>query len=171
MVAKPTILLIAFAAMWAGVGAAGAVRQPVAKAPVQPLPFSHPKHLSNSLECAQCHRMPDPGDEATFPPTAVCMSCHERVKSDSPAIQTLTEYHKNGKAVPWVRVYRLPEFVNFSHKTHVTTGRVDCQGCHGSVRELETMQKVKDTSMASCVECHKERSAPLGCTSVCHDSR
>lgn len=140
----------------------------VPPAPEQPLPYSHKRHLAMVPDCKMCHAMPAPGDAAALPATATCMACHTQVKTDSPAIQRLAEYHKTGEPVPWKRVYRLPDYVFFSHQTHVTKGVVTCEACHGPVQDMEVMQRVKDISMAACVECHKEKAAPTGCT-ACHD--
>src|SRR2546426_11267848 len=111
-------------AFWLALAAAA---QPTPKyipaAPVQPLPFSHKQHIATGLECKNCHEMPAPGDFATLPATAKCMSCHNEVKKESPAIQKLADYHKNGEAVPWKRVYRIPDYVFFSHKEHLNRAK------------------------------------------------
>ena len=36
-------------------------------APVQPIPYSHKKHLALGLDCKTCHRNPEPGKLMTFP--------------------------------------------------------------------------------------------------------
>jgi len=138
--------------------------------PAQPLPYSHKQHLSLGLECKNCHEMPEPGDFAGLPSTAICMGCHNQVKKDSPAIQRLAEYHRESKPVPWARVYRIPDYVFFSHKEHVTRGKANCETCHGPVRERDVMRKEKDTSMAACMDCHRTNNAPLTCD-YCHDQR
>ncbi len=139
----------------------------VPSAPVQPIPFSHRIHATRAkLECKFCHPMPDPGDFATIPETAVCMTCHRSEKKDSPAIQRLAESHNAGKPVPWRRVYRIPDYVYFSHKEHVARG-IGCEDCHGPVAQRDVLRKEKETSMAACMDCHRARSASLGCT-YCH---
>jgi hypothetical protein len=138
--------------------------------PEQPLPFSHKKHLALRLECKECHAMPSPGEQATFPPTAKCMSCHATIKTDSPAIQRLTGYDRNKEEIQWKRVYRVPDFVFFSHETHVVQANLACEDCHGNVRELEVMRKEKPTNMAACMDCHRSKDAPVACDS-CHAPR
>ena len=139
--------------------------------PEQPIPYNHKLHLAQGLECLTCHETAETADHATLPPTATCMRCHAKVKTDSPDVQKLAAFDGKKEDVPWRRVYRLPEYVYFSHKTHLASDKsVTCQTCHGNVREMTVMQKVKDTSMAACVECHKQRSAPVTCD-TCHEPR
>jgi hypothetical protein len=163
------------AALFLVISSIGAAQQPVPAyippPPEQPLPYSHRQHLAVGVTCATCHSMPPPGHAATLPATATCMSCHARVKTDSPAIQELAKAHAAGKPIPWKRVYKVPDFVSFSHKVHVTgAAALDCDVCHGPVREMDVMQRVKDISMPACVECHQQKQAPVRCD-TCHDPR
>jgi hypothetical protein len=146
--------------------AAGEYKPP--PAPEQPIPYSHKVHLAQGLQCVMCHETVETDDHATLPPTATCMGCHTNVKTDSPNIQKLKGYDDKNEAVPWRRVYRLPSFVYFSHKQHVTDAKVTCDVCHGNVPQLDAMQKVKDISMAACIDCHKSHSAPVNCD-TCHE--
>jgi hypothetical protein len=136
--------------------------------PVQPIPFSHRVHIATArLECKNCHPIPEPGAFATIPETAKCMSCHGTIKKDSPAVQKLAEFHNEGKPVPWRRVYRIPDYVDFSHKAHVAKG-VTCENCHGQVRESDALRKEKETTMAACMDCHRAREASVACN-YCHE--
>jgi len=136
--------------------------------PEQPIPYSHKTHLAQGLKCVDCHETAESDDHATLPATSTCMGCHSNVKTDSPHIQKLKEWDDKNETVPWRRVYRLPEFVYFSHKQHVTDAKVGCETCHGNVPQMEVMQKVRDISMAACIECHKSKSAPVNCD-TCHE--
>ena len=140
--------------------------------PDQPFPFSHRAHLALNVECRTCHALPNPGFTATLPPTDTCMRCHRRIRTDSPHIQRLTELHETGASIPWERVYELPEYVFFSHRTHLTSlrARATCDTCHGNVAELDVMAQVKDISMTACVDCHRDRRATQECD-TCHDPR
>ena len=164
------VFFLLAAPLVAGVFGAGLrAAQYVPPAPEQPIPYSHRQHLAMNLQCQLCHEMPEPGDQATLPPTKTCMVCHIQAKRDSPYIQQLAEANTKGDPIAWKRVYVLPDFIYaFSHKTHVTSGGVACETCHGPVREMERMQKVKDLSMATCIGCHQEKSAPTGCA-TCHE--
>jgi hypothetical protein len=133
------------------------------------MPYSHKKHIALGLKCQFCHIEPDPGELMTFPATEKCMSCHQSVDKDKPAIQKLTAFAKSDEPIPWVRVYRIPEWVDFSHKTHLDTG-AKCQTCHGQVAERDSLYKEVDLSMATCMECHRENGASVQCD-YCHDPR
>jgi hypothetical protein len=56
------------------------------------------------------------------------------------------------------------------HRACVVDATMTCETCHGNVRELTEMQKLKDTSMAACMACHTEMAAPTRCDS-CHESK
>ena len=151
-----------------GAAAAPAAEYKPPPPPEQPIPYSHKVHLAQGLQCVMCHETVETDDHATLPPTATCMGCHANVKTDSPHIQKLKEWDDKNEAVPWRRVYRLPTFVYFSHKQHVTDAKVTCDVCHGNVAQMDVMQKVKDISMAACIECHKAHSAQVNCD-TCHE--
>src|SRR5258708_2177528 len=57
--------------------------------PVQPVPYSHKKHLSLGLDCKDCHTNPEPGKLMSFPDTGKCLLCHAASAKDNPAIQKL----------------------------------------------------------------------------------
>ncbi len=131
-------------------------------APEQPIPFSHRAHVSKGIECKGCHPVPEPGDFATIPETRVCMGCHRTVKKETPAIQRLAALHEQNKPVEWRRVYRIPEYVFFSHKEHLAKGAA-CETCHGPVGERDVLRKEKDINMAACMDCHRSKQASLAC--------
>ena len=68
--------------------------------------------------------------------------------------------------VPWVRVYYVPDHVKFNHQPHIRAG-IDCAACHGEVKRYDRLMKV-DFKMAFCVDCHKQKNAPLDCWLACH---
>ena len=139
-------------------------------APVQPIPYSHKKHLALGLECRQCHVNPDAGELMTFPATAICMSCHQAIAVDKPAIQKLAAFAKAGTPVPWVRVYDTPEYVFWSHGAHLAA-KVDCAECHGKVADQDVMQQQTDVvTMLGCRRCHDARQVFTDCGD-CHEPR
>ncbi len=136
----------------------------------QPIPFNHRQHAALGVKCLDCHPVRKPGFAAGIPQEATCMGCHMTVKADSPAIRKLAEFHKAKKPVPWVKVYRVPDYVWFSHEVHHREAGLECESCHGPVAEREVIVREKSISMNSCIACHDERGASKECN-VCHDMR
>jgi hypothetical protein len=140
-------------------------------APEQPLPFSHRIHVGQAaIKCQDCHPIREPGFQAGLPREAACMGCHATVKKDSPAIEKLAALAKAKTAVPWKKIYSVPEYVWFSHEVHVKDAGLDCVTCHGPVAEREVLFKEKPTNMFSCMACHSKRGANNGCD-VCHNTQ
>jgi len=138
-------------------------------APAQPLPYSHKTHLALKIGCQFCHTNPDPGKLMTYPATATCMTCHQSVATDSPAIKKLAEYNSTHQAIPWVRVYRVLPGVKWGHRFHLAAG-LKCQNCHGPVQEMPAMfEKTSVTTMAVCISCHEKNYAKTVC-STCHSA-
>ena len=138
-----------------------------AAAPGQPIAFSHQKHIAEAkMACNDCHEPTRSGATLAMPQPTKCMLCHAAIATDKPDIKRLADMAKNEENVPWVRVYRVPSFVTFSHKTHTTAG-AQCQDCHGAVAGMEAVAKVKDLSMGGCIACHTQKAAPTTCD-TCH---
>lgn len=136
----------------------------------QPVPFSHKTHVgAASLKCLECHAIEAPGDYAGFPAESKCMACHVAIKAASPHIRKVAEARQSGQPLPWKRVYRLKEFVYFSHEIHVRKAKTECATCHGEVAERDVLHQEKSISMYACMRCHDERKAPNDCTR-CHDT-
>lgn len=132
----------------------------------QPVAFSHRQHAEAQLKCADCHATAATADAAGMPATAKCMACHRAIQADSPEIQKLAAFHRKDGKAPWVRVYRVRDFVFFSHTNHLKAG-AECQTCHGPVATRDVLLKEVSTNMAACVNCHRERKASTDC-SLCH---
>ena len=191
----------------AGVGALGAVllavlvflalstwsRQPaVAQASVQPINFPHNVHVQTyKIDCQYCHADARRSEYAGLPSVTRCMGCHKITAADKPEIKKLAEYAGKGEPVPWVRIFKVPEFTYFPHKPHVRAG-VRCQTCHGPVETMTTVggrtgpRLVNDLlnlagmrpaapplTMGWCIDCHRDQNAtrgtnaPLDCV-TCH---
>lgn len=159
---KPFVALMLFAAALAfGQEPAG---------PEQPIPYSHKLHAGTlKLQCKMCHPNPDPGEIMTLPKAATCMQCHSSVKTDSPAIQKLAAFAKNGREPRWVRIYQIPAYVFFNHRAHVQSGST-CADCHGQVATRDRLFKETDISMGACMNCHRSHKASIDCQ-FCHEER
>lgn len=136
--------------------------------PEQPIPFDHKLHVGLGTKCRDCHQIKEPGFLAGYPVAATCMACHTAVKPDSPHIQKLAEAEKANTPVEWVKVYKVPDYVWFSHQSHAVEAEVACETCHGPVGERQMVFKEKPTSMVSCMDCHAQHGAPNDCD-LCHN--
>lgn len=135
---------------------------------IQPLPFSHRSHAQIGLNCATCHSMEGRGGSAGFPSPTLCLTCHRGGKGETSPVEGLLEgYEQRGEAVPWVRVYKIPDFVFFNHKEHLASGAT-CTTCHGAVEMRDRLRQEVPTSMAHCMDCHKSQGASVACH-FCHE--
>lgn len=147
--------------------------------PVQPIAYSHRLHAGElQIPCLYCHSAAESSRHAGIPAANVCMNCHKFVTTTlgalraedeaaqkesrlprrlvSPEIQKIYDaLGPDGKPIAWVRIHRLPDFVYFDHRAHVTA-RVDCQRCHGQVTSMERLRQAETLSMGWCVNCHRE---------------
>lgn len=139
-------------------------------APAQPIPFSHKVHTAQQIKCADCHPIRDPGFQAGYPKESACMACHATVKTESPAIRKLAEYAKTRQPIPWVKIYKIPDFVWFSHASHAQEAKIACADCHGPVASRDVLAKERPTDMASCMDCHSRRAVSNACD-FCHSMR
>jgi hypothetical protein len=89
----------------------------------------------------------------TIAAPSVCMQCHSAIKTDSPAIQKLAQYAAENKPVPWVRIYEIPAYVDFSHRAHLAAKNT-CEDCHGKVAERDALYREVNLNMGTCMDCH-----------------
>jgi hypothetical protein len=135
-------------------------------APAQPIKFSHAVHAGqNKTDCNYCHYTAKISKTAGIPPGSVCLNCHFLVRngtrSGATEIAKVLKALDDKKPVQWVRIYRLPDFVFFSHEQHVSAGGITCDACHGNVKEMNRIYQVPDLSMGWCIDCHKTRKVNL----------
>lgn len=126
------------------------------RGPEQPIPFSHRLHVQDlELGCDYCHVGTERSKVAVMPALSVCMGCHRTVGSELGPIRELREYWDRQEPVPWERIYKVPEFVQFHHQPHIRSG-VECAECHGPVEEMDRVYRVQELSMGWCLTCHRE---------------
>ena len=162
-------------------------------APEQPIRFSHVIHAGSfGIACQYCHADARRSPYAGLPSVERCMGCHKIVGAqDNPEIQKIHGYWQRRQPIPWVNVFKVPEFTYFSHKPHVRAG-VACQTCHGPIERMRTVGADTGRSLGNdllnlvgfrpphrpltmgwCVECHQRENAirntraPLDCI-TCH---
>jgi mono/diheme cytochrome c family protein len=162
-------------------------------APRQPILFSHLIHAGSfGIECQFCHADARRSEYAGLPSVERCMGCHKIIGAqDNPEIAKIHGYSQRGEPIPWVRVFKLPEFTHFPHKPHIRA-ELACQTCHGPIERMRVVgghtgpRLVNDLailvgmraappplSMGWCVDCHRQQNAtrgtraPLDCV-ACH---
>jgi len=129
--------------------------------PVQPVEYSHKLHAGDlGIDCRFCHYTVEKAAFAVVPPTQVCMTCHSKVKPDSPLLAALRESDATGRPVPWVRVHNLPDYAYFDHSAHVAAG-VGCSTCHGRVDRMVRVTQREPLSMGWCLDCHRDPAPAL----------
>jgi mono/diheme cytochrome c family protein len=164
----------------------------VEDAPRQPIFFNHVVHAGSfGIACQYCHADARRSDYAGIPSVDRCLGCHKIIGAqDNPEIQKIHGYAQRREEIPWVRVFKVPEFTRFPHKPHIRA-ELACQTCHGPVERMPAVgaqtgpSLVNDLirlaglrasspplSMGWCVDCHraeqaKGRKPPLDCV-ACH---
>jgi hypothetical protein len=138
---------------------------PQGRAPIQPIAFPHPRHVQTlGMNCLYCHFSANKAMDPGLPAVNTCMGCHTVVTAQRPAldglpartsegIEKLTTYWKNKQPIPWVRVHKVPDYVQFPHMRHVNAG-VTCQTCHGQVQQMTRVYQYASLNMGWCVNCH-----------------
>ncbi len=132
----------------------------------QPINFSHKVHTS-MLECDTCHRYYMERTVAGRPTVEICTGCHSEAENKEQ--EKILSYAEQGKEIPWRRVYKLPDYVFFSHRRHVAVGKVECSTCHGMVKDMDTplVKPLVKIKMNFCISCHKENKVTKDCN-ACH---
>lgn len=126
-------------------------------APTQPIPFSHKLHAGQyEIDCKYCHTGVEKGKSANIPSANICMNCHNAIKTTSPIIQKIYEYIERDEPIQWVRVHNLPDLAYFNHQQHVKVAGIECENCHGNIKEMEVVQQVSLLTMGWCIDCHRK---------------
>ncbi len=136
--------------------------------PTQPINYSHKIHAGDmGIDCNYCHTGVRKAKHANIPSGSICMTCHTKIKTDSPEIQKLHNYMdydvKTGKfgdkqtPIVWNRVHNMPDHVYFNHSQHVQVGGLECEECHGEVKEMGTVYQYSTLTMGWCIDCHRNK--------------
>lgn len=151
----PLVIFVALCAFATTYFVAREERYSIGYQPDQPINFSHKLHAGDmDIDCRYCHSTVEKTRHANIPDPGTCMGCHSVARTDRPEIVKLTDYYRNKKPIPWVRIHKLPEHVYFDHSVHVNRN-ISCFACHGQITEMEKVSQVKPFTMASCLECHR----------------
>lgn len=155
-----------------GTGAAILVtRARLLAAPEQPIAYSHRTHVEAGIQCLYCHAQAPRSTIAGIPSVERCMGCHATIAPEDEAVRQLAGYWQRGEPIPWVRVNEQPDFVYFSHQSHLGAG-LNCETCHGNVGAMDQTRPVLRMDMGWCLECHTaqepEHVARLADCVACH---
>jgi hypothetical protein len=158
---KLPLQIVIFLGVFAGIATAGVTYYMTPKytrvgyAPLQPVPFSHAKHVQEvGLDCRYCHSNVEKSGHSNVPTAQTCMNCHSIIKATSPLLAPVRESYEKGTPVPWVWIHKTPDYAYFNHSAHVNRG-VSCVECHGKVNEMDTVTHMQPLSMEFCIDCHR----------------
>ncbi len=141
--------------------------------PTQPIAFSHELHAGQyEIDCQYCHTGVNKSKSANIPSPNICMNCHSQIKNVGgqegvseeiakiyaaidydPTTQT---YGTDTKPIEWVRIHNLPDLAYFNHSQHVNVADLECETCHGPVKEMEVVYQYSTLTMGWCINCHRE---------------
>ncbi len=143
---------------------------PRAPAVIQPIAFPHLTHTEKvGLPCEFCHTTVRTEAMASLPGVKICLGCHSSKITDNPEEEKIREYASNGQEIPWVKLNEMPPHVYFSHRRHVTIGRLACVNCMGEMHTLTEPPPgpLKKVRMEFCLNCHRQVGATQNCL-LCH---
>lgn len=161
----------AFALMMAGAGfLAGRLLLRPTEAVLQPVEFNHLLHVEDvGLECIDCHEYYETGEHSGLPSVETCLGCHEGGATESPEERRFLEMVERGEEVRFRKLFRMPDHVYYSHRTHVAVAGLECAECHGEVAKtaVPPLAPLVRITMDTCMDCHAEHSVRTDCTD-CH---
>lgn len=153
----PVIAIFLLVMAQAGLDSLLAVGVQQGYAPTQPIPFSHKLHAGQyEIGCEYCHTGVRKGKNAGIPSANICMNCHNAVKQGSPNMQKIYAAIENNKPIEWVRIHNLQDFAYFNHSQHTVVGGIECETCHGQIKEMEVVQQQAPLTMGWCIDCHRK---------------
>jgi hypothetical protein len=137
--------------------------------PEQPIKFSHKLHAGkNDIDCQYCHSSVKESKYPTIPSAKLCMNCHQGIK-EGPKYgkkeiakiydavgwdPKMVQYTGDTEPVKWVKVHELPDLAYFNHSQHTNVAGLECEECHGKVREMEVIKQKEKLTMGWCIDCH-----------------
>src|SRR5262249_35240920 len=109
-------------------------------APRQPILFNHVVHAGSfQIPCQYCHTDARRSESRGLPSAERRMACHKiRGAQDNAEVAKIHDYARGGQPMPWVRIFKVPEFTFFPHRPHVRFG-LECQTCHGPIERMRVV--------------------------------
>jgi len=147
----------------------------------QPVQYPHDRHLALGMECEACHTGAREGRHAGIPPTSFCANCHlvepqegesPGAKPAAPTPEAMRGFLERGEEIPWRQFQREPRHVYFSHRLHAGVAKIDCEDCHGDMKQVSdpvtrAVFPRHLRGMKRCASCHIEEHVTVDCLS-CH---
>ncbi len=131
----------------------------------RPYAFPHRVHVvDQGLDCTDCHRTAETGEDPGMPALRQCQLCHEELDANKPS-ERKVEALFDGKAYKTTPRRRLPDEVHFSHVAHIGS-LASCDGCHGGLVGTAEPAGHAPGTKAACQACHEGKVDP-GCA-TCH---
>jgi len=139
--------------------------------PKQPIAFSHKIHAGQyEIDCKYCHTGVMKSKQANIPSPNICMNCHSQIQtgtltgdSEIKKIYAAVGYDPAAgkytgvtKPIQWIRIHNLPDLAYFNHAQHVNVGGVQCETCHGPIKEMEVVKQYSLLTMGWCINCHRQ---------------
>lgn len=163
---KRLVLIVACAVALAGAG--GFLWAQSYPRTAQPIDFNHKKHLEVGAECATCHEYFTKYAVAGLPDLQICLVCHvaQMTEEKNPEEEKVRAFSGRGQKVRWVRLYRLPQDIVFSHKEHIVR-QINCAQCHGDIEKQARLKNPVKVRMEECIACHEREHQETDCL-ACH---
>ncbi|MEE9117674.1 MAG: cytochrome c3 family protein [Calditrichia bacterium] len=136
----------------------------------QPVASNHSIHVNEGgMECTECHIGVENRARATLPTIQICEDCHSEMNGETEAEAFVVAAVENGEEIIWNRIYKLPDHVYFSHRRHISLGKIECTQCHGDIQDFETppLTPQVELTMEFCMDCHEEQNVNNDCL-ACH---
>ena len=136
----------------------------------QPIEFNHLKHTSElQLDCQFCHKYVVTGAHAGLPGAETCSICHGTVQGTSEEAARVTALLEEGDPIRFMKLFRLPDHVFYTHRRHAGIGELECQSCHGGIADTDRppVRPLVTVTMEFCMACHEERGVTNDCN-ACH---
>jgi predicted CXXCH cytochrome family protein len=137
---------------------------------IQPVEFNHRLHVEGAgIECLLCHEYYQSGESSGLPSAGLCLECHEGGLTESPEEQKLLDLAGSESGLHFEKLFRMPDHVYYSHRTHVVVAGLECEECHGGIAETTAPPPTAlvRITMDTCVDCHAEQGVRTDCTH-CH---
>lgn len=172
------LIIIPVAVVLSAVALIAMIRAP-GRLPEQPIAFNHRLHLERvqGIQCQDCHRFVNDHTFAGIPGKQICFECHDahpaeddlEAEARQPRFATLMAFATAEGDIPWHRVTTLRDDVFFSHRRHVTVGKIECRRCHPGIPERTSppTHGPAEMNMDSCIACHEESGTSVDCL-ACH---